>query len=114
MRALMHVAHAVEVAEEGESGASDPLRQSTLNAAEVIRKDLRDCLGTDLTVDDPHNPLFHSGCSPNTRDSSESSSHRPSEFLWRVAEGRSTGPGRSKPESWERYVDRFLKERLWF
>ena len=115
MVALMHVRHAIEVLEHGEMSAVDPLRQSTIDAAEAIRKDLVNTLGTDLTIPNPHNRLFHtSGGGPNTVDSHPSCSHRPVEWLWRVAEGRSTGPGRARPESSNTYLNRFLAERLWF
>ena len=112
--ALMHVMHALDVLENGESSAVDPLRQSTINAAEVIRKDLVKTLGTDLTIPNPHNRLFFTSCSgPDTVNSNASCSHRPVEWLWRVAEGRSTGPGRKSPESSNTYLDRFLTQRLW-
>ena len=69
MVALMHVMHAYDVLENGESSAVDPLRQSTINAAEAIRKDLVSTLGTDLTIPSPHNRLFHTGGAPDTINS---------------------------------------------
>jgi hypothetical protein len=114
MVAMMHVIHALDVAENGESGAIDPLRQSTLNAAEVVRADMLSKLGTDLTIHDDRNHLFHTDASPDTVKSHPSVSHRPVEFMWRVAEGTSVGPGYSNPESWDRHIDRFLREKLWF
>ena len=56
MVALMHVKHAMEVLEHGEMSAVDPLRQSTIDAAEAIRKDLVKTLGTDLTILDHPKP----------------------------------------------------------
>lgn len=109
-----HVDAALDVADNGESRACDPLRESTINAANVIRKDLRDRLGDDLTIQDDTSPLFHTGGAPNTVDSTQRLSHRPWEFIWRVARGQSTGAGRgSTPESSNVYIDRFLTEHLW-
>jgi hypothetical protein len=47
---------------------------------------------------------------PNMVNSTACLSHRPDEFLWRVAEGTSAGAGRSasRPESWDAHVDRFI------
>ena len=114
MVGMMHAQHALDVAEHGESGAIDPLRQSALNAAEAVRADMLSSLGTDLTIPDDRNHLFHTGGSPNTVRSHSSVSHRPVEYMWRVADATSAGPGRSKLESWERHTDRFLQNHLWF
>ena len=110
MSAFMHVFHALDVSENGESSAGDPLRESTINAADVIRKDLVEKLGVDLTIEDKTNPLFVTGGAPNMVNSTACLSHRPDEFLWRVAEGTSAGAGRSasRPESWDAHVDRFI------
>ena len=70
-------------------------------------------LGTDLTVPDPTNPLFHTGGAPNMVNATSVVSHRPWEQLWRVAEKQSAGEGRGKKERWNAYVDRFIRENLW-
>lgn len=119
--AFLHVTHMLDKAENpsGETEASDPLRGSTINAAEVIRKDLRQRLGVDLTVRDNHNQIFHTGGAPNTTTSTNHLSHRPWEHWRRVADALSSGKGRGGEqgqggrESWHAYVDRFLAERLW-
>lgn len=109
MSAFMHVFHALEAAEHGDNAASDPLRESTINAANVICEDLVKRLGVDLTIPDETNPLFHTGGAPNVVRSTSGLSHRPEEFIWRVALGQSLGAGRGgKPEHWARYVDRFI------
>lgn len=110
---MMHVAYALEMAENGESELHDPLRQSHLNGAEQVRKDLVKKLGTDLTVQDDTNPLYKTGGQPNMRKAKNVCSHRPWEFIWRVADGISAGVGREKPERWDAWVDRFLNKHLW-
>ena len=110
---FMHVNMALEQAECGERKANDPLKQATINAATVIRNDLKARLGTDLTIDDNSNPLFHTGGAPNTMTSTASLSHRPYEFIWKVARGTSAGAGRASIERWDIYVDRFINEHLW-
>lgn len=59
--ALLHVRQAWEEAKYGQTRIHDPLKQSTLNAAEVIRQKLRAELTTDLTVATDRNPFFHTG-----------------------------------------------------
>ena len=110
---MMHVVHGVEQATEGASSLSDPLRQSTLNAAEVVRADLVSRLGTDLTLADERNPLYKSGGAPNMVRATDCLSHRPWHHLWKVADGIGvSGPGRSSPEAWDKFVDRFVLEML--
>ena len=112
---FMHVNKALEEVEVGDREASDPLKAATINAASVIRADLKARLGTDLTVHDDHNPIFRTGGAPNTLRSTASLSHRPYEFIWQVADGRCNGAGRgaTRPEAWDTYVDRFIQENLW-
>ena len=71
-------------------------------------------MGTDLTVKNDRNKLFHTDAAPDTVNSTAALSHRPWDFVWRVAEGRSSGDGRAKPERWSAYVDRFIRDHLWF
>jgi len=110
---MIHTTHALRAAEGTENPLDDELRQPILNAAESIREDLVRRLGTDLTVDDPTNPLYHTGGSPHARNTTNHKSLRPHDFIWRVARGQSAGEGRSKAESWEEYFDRFTREELW-
>ena len=113
LAALVHTVHALDAADHGESASNDPLRESMITAAEAIRADLVARLGTDLTVPDPTNPLFHTGGAPNMVNATSVVSHRPWEQLWRVAEKQSAGEGRGKKERWNAYVDRFIRENLW-
>ena len=55
--------------------------QANLNAGEVVRQDLKARLGTDLTVLDACNPLFHTDGAPIVQDTM---SHKPVDFLWKV------------------------------
>ena len=113
LKGLLHVMHALDAADNGEPSSSDPLRESMMNAADVIRADLKERLGTDLTIDDPTNKLYYTGGAPNAR-TGPPISHRPWEHLWRVAEGLALGVGRGgKPEKWSVYVDQFLEHHLW-
>eukprot|EP00326_Haptolina_ericina_P035953 CAMPEP_0181249290 /NCGR_PEP_ID=MMETSP1096-20121128/45668_1 /TAXON_ID=156174 ORGANISM="Chrysochromulina ericina, Strain CCMP281" /NCGR_SAMPLE_ID=MMETSP1096 /ASSEMBLY_ACC=CAM_ASM_000453 /LENGTH=349 /DNA_ID=CAMNT_0023346603 /DNA_START=43 /DNA_END=1092 /DNA_ORIENTATION=+ len=114
LTAFAHVREALSLADDGESAACDPLRESTINAATVICKDLVQRLGTDLTIEDEANRIFHTGGAPKTVRSTDCLSHRPWEFIWRVAEGTSLGSGRGgRPESANVFIDRFLHEHLW-
>ena len=114
LAAFAHVNQALDVADNGESEACDPLRQGTITAARVVCDDLAERLGTDLTIPDDTNQVFHTGGGPDTVNSTATLSHRPSEMIWRVAAGTSTGAGRSgRPESAPTYIDRFIDEHLW-
>ena len=46
-----------------------------------MRQDLKARLGTDLTVLDACNPLFHTDGAPIVQDTM---SHKPVDFLWKV------------------------------
>ena len=84
-----------------------------INAANVIRADLKARLGTDLVTVETRNSIYATGGAPETVNSTQTLVHRPWEFIWRVAEGTSVGVGRGGTgESWERIVDRFLSENL--
>ena len=50
IEAMIHVQQLWECATRGDSPLHDPVRQSLLNGARVVRDDLRSQLGTDLTV----------------------------------------------------------------
>ena len=57
MEALLHVTHAWELAQHGDSKLNDPITQAMLNGAAQVRKALREKLGTDLTQPTDINPL---------------------------------------------------------
>ena len=115
LKGLLHVMHALDAADNGEASSSDPLRESMMNAADVIRADLKERLGTDLTTSTTRDQQAV------LRGRSAKRAHRPANFpsalwehLWRVAEGLALGVGRGgKPEKWSVYVDRFLEHHLW-
>ena len=113
LAAFAHVNEALDLADNGESAACDPLRASTINAANVVCEDLVERLGTDLTISDDTNKIFHTGGAPKTVGSTANLSHRPEDFIWRVAAGTSIGAGRGRPESSDAFIDRFLHENLW-
>lgn len=112
---MLHAVHALDTADNGIAESQDPLRQSTINAANVIRKDLLERLGDDLTIPDNTNRVFHTGGAPKTVGSTAHLSHRPWDFIWRVARGTSVGAGRGSSdfESSDAYINRFIREHLW-
>ena len=57
IEAMLHVSQAWEEAEKGDTASADPIRQSMLNGAARVRKELLEKLGTDLTVQRDTNPL---------------------------------------------------------
>ena len=85
-----------------------------LNAAHAMRTDLHEQLGTDLTLDDPCNKLHVAGGAANMHASTNMQSHKPWEFLWKVANGTSSGEGRGTPEAWDKFVERVIRDELWF
>ena len=109
--ALMHVRQAWEAAKFGETRLHDPLKQSTLNAAEVIRQKLRAELGTDLTIATDHNPFFHTG-NPVKLNAGPRRSYRPWADYWDVAAGRSAGKDRVAREKHDDYIRRVIDEQL--
>ena len=56
IEAMLHVAHAWEALENGETASNDPITQAMLNGAATVRRELCAKLGTDLTVPTDTNP----------------------------------------------------------
>ena len=113
LEGLLHCLAALDAANDGPSKSSDPLTEGMVNGARAVREDLKARLGTDLTRHDPTNALYHTGGAPNMVNATNRQSHKPWEFIWRVADKTSTGPGRSDPEAWDEYAKRFISDRLW-
>ena len=107
----MHAVHATDEYDQGEAESNDPLTQASINAAVAVREDLVSVLGTDLTIQDNTNPLFHTGGTPNMVRATSSLTHRPWEHAWHVAQGTRAFTG-NRPKSWKVKVDRFLREKL--
>ena len=79
--------------------------------ARLLQDEYRRVLGTDLTVVSANNPFWHTG-NPVPLDGGDFRSRRPGEWWVRVAEGRSAGKGRGRPESWDTYARRFVFEHF--
>jgi hypothetical protein len=109
--AMMHVEQMWTCASAGDSPLHDPMRQSILNAAEVIRQDMLAKLGTDLTMVDERNPFWHTGNPTNWNGNKMAK--KPWEYVWDVAEGRVAGKGRVAVESSDAYVARVIREQFW-
>jgi hypothetical protein len=110
LRAMLHVRHAFQAAEQGAGAADDPITDRMLVQARMLQDEILRIIGTDLTVHSPDNPFHHTGNSvPRDGDFRE---RRPEEWWRRTAEGRSMGKGRARPERWDTYVRRFVFERF--
>ena len=109
--AMMHVELMFRATQVGEADVYDPVRQSTLNAAELIRQDLLAKLSQDLTIDDDKNPFFHTG-NPVKLSSGSARTHQPWKDVRDVAYGRVAGKGRVIQETWNAYLDRTLNDKM--
>ena len=109
--ALMHVRQAWEAAKFGDTRLHDPLKQSTLNAAEVIRQKLHSELGTDLTIATELNPFFHTSNAVKL-NAGPKRSYRPWADYWDVAEGRVAGKDRVTRERYDDYIRRYIDDHL--
>jgi hypothetical protein len=94
-------------------GAGDPIRASLLNGAKLLQDRFVAILGTDLTVQNNHNPFWHTGnpCSMAAVPVGDLLKKQPWTYLWRTAEGKSGGkgnPGLRKVERYEAHVARFI------
>ena len=98
--------------------SQDVILASTLNGAKFFAEKFVDMCGTDLTVDSPGNPFWHTGTSaPINSATVELRLRRPQKFIFRVAQGLSGGvgaPGHGlrKAKSWQRFVDSRIKDGL--
>ena len=111
LAAMLHAAHAWDCAEHGESSLHDPLKQSTLNAAEVIRAEIHRKLGSDLTIPSEYNPFWHTG-NPVKLYSGPRREYRPWMDYWDVAAGRVPGKGRADTEEYAAYIRRIIRDSM--
>ena len=101
IEALLHVA---QMWDDGGSSLHDPVRQSILDAAEVVRAKILELLGSDLTIPSDKNPFWHTG-NPVKLASGSAQKHRPWEYVQAVADGRSAGKGRiGMLQAWTRHI----------
>ena len=105
--ALMHVRHAFQAAETGAAEGDDPVTESMLVQARLLQNEFKRLLGTDLTINAPDNPFWHTGTAVPLWEG-DFRTRRPWEWVWRVAEGRSVGKGRARHERWDMHVRRFV------
>ena len=82
-----------------------------LNGAAAVRADLRQKLGTDLTVSCSRNPFWKTGNAVKV-SKKNIRTHQPWEDVKRVAEGRCAGKDRADPEAWNDYVNRVISDQL--
>lgn len=111
LNAMIHVEQVWQMSQLGYSPLHDPVRQSTLNAAEVVRKDVLAKLGTDLTVANEYNPFWHTG-NPVKLNSGPARDYRPWEDLIAVASGQTAGKNRVMRESWNAHINRKIRDEL--
>jgi hypothetical protein len=111
LAALLHVSQAWERAIYGDNAINDPVTQSLLNGALVVRNELRSKLGTDLTVPSTHNPFWHTG-NPVCLAQGSERLNRPWDFRWSVAYGKAAGKGRTQTESYDAYVKRVMSDMM--
>ena len=110
LRTMLHVRHAYEAAELGAARSDDPVTESMLVQARLLQNEYRRLLGTDLTAASNVNPFWRTG-QPVVHDGGDFRTRRPWEWVWRTAEGRSAGKGRSV-ERWDLYVRRYVYHHL--
>ena len=113
MEAMLHVTQMWTCVEQGDSPLHDPVRQSTLNAAEVVRAELLKKCGSDLTIHEEKNPFWWTG-SPVGLSKGSAQSYQPWEYWWQVAEGKATGKQRVHVESADAYIRRVISEEQLF
>ena len=84
----------------------------------LIRPGAVGMCGTDLTIDAPGNPFWHTGTNaPINAATSELRWRRPQKFIFRVGLGLSGGVGAlgrglRTPRSWQRFVESRIKDGI--
>jgi hypothetical protein len=111
LKVIMHVRHAFQAAETGETESDDGFKASWLIMARLLQDELVRLLGRDLTIADPLNRMWHTGHAVPL-DTGDFRMRRPWEWIWRVAFGTSAGKWRSRAESWFAFTYRFTKDHL--
>ena len=87
----------------------NPILASTLNGAKFFCDKFVEMCGSDLTVDNPGNPFWHTGTAAPINVPSAVRERRPQKAIWRVAAGLSGGKGAEghglrKPQPWGQFV----------
>ena len=82
---------------------------STLNGAKFFCDKFVEMCGSDLTVDNPGNPFWHTGTAAPINIPGSERERRPQKAIWRVAAGLSGGKGAEgrglrKPQAWGQFV----------
>jgi len=97
-------------------GPGEPIRASLLNGAKLLQDRFAALLGTDLTVQNNHNPFWHTGipCNMAGVPDSDLLTKKPWTYMWRVANGISGGKregekGLRKAERFEACVKRMIE-----
>ena len=82
--------------------------------ANVLRKHLRDTLGTDLTVPSTSNPFYYTRKPNNMHSTGNMNYKKPWTRIWRVAYGLCSGEGWGLDglEKWDDWLRRFLRDHM--
>ena len=109
--AILHVRHAFEQHELGESAADEAVSNAMLVAARKLQNELLLICGRDLTVATTHNECWHTG-TPVNCDTGHYCARRPPEWIWKAARGVVAGNGRTRKEHWRDYAKRMVHEHF--
>lgn len=112
LKPLVHVDAAWKEADGAGADIDDGIASYLANDVAMIRRRLRETLGTDLTVIQAGNPLWHTG-NAVPLDGGDYRERTPWVWIWEVADGQSVGKGRAKRMGWAQWCGAFL-EAHWF
>jgi hypothetical protein len=108
---ILHVRHAFQNAELGQSESDSTVTPSMLRQARVVQDYLVTTIGRDLTVFNFNNMAWHTGNAVPV-DGGDYRTRTPWLYFARVQTGRSAGKGRARAESWSAYTLRFVYDHF--
>ena len=119
LQPLHHVYRMWKIAMGTLASGGDGVRASMENEVDALVRLFEQKLGTDLVMRTEDNPFWHTGNLINLRAAANLKQGRPWEWIWAVAEGRSSGHNvrddqNASRESWIVWARRHIRDHMFY
>ena len=113
LQPMQHVYRQYKSAQGVGSDGSAAFRASIVHEVDALLRFFESKLGTDLETYTESNPFWHTGNPVNMRNG-PLRTHRPWEWIWRVASGASAGHRTDTHECWTDWVERHIRHHMFY
>ena len=91
------------------------VRASMVNEVDALVRLFEEKLGTDLRTYTTHNPFWFTGNPVDMRAQANLKQGRPWEWIWRVADGSSSGHlAGGRVEAWAHWARRHMRDHMFY